>query len=201
LAPDAACGDFPERRGRRATAAASFCFVPFVPLTMARAHGTVSHESKDRGRRIMPVRNACLGLALAGALVGSAAEVRAASLLELNFWLPGPRYDQAVPACEYGLSTISYQFAQKEGRFWNSALTIVGYEYVREIAFQPWAAHNIPRRYCTATASVSDGSKRTVRYSIGEGEGMIGASWGVTWCVVGLDRNWAYAPQCRMAMP
>ena len=23
---------------------------------------------------------------------------------------------------------------------------------------------------------------------------MIGASWGVEWCVVGLDRNWAYNP-------
>jgi hypothetical protein len=30
---------------------------------------------------------------------------------------------------------------------------------------------------------------------------MIGATWGVTWCVVGLDRNWAYNPDCRMAMP
>jgi hypothetical protein len=30
---------------------------------------------------------------------------------------------------------------------------------------------------------------------------MIGASWGVEWCVVGLDRNWAYNPACRMARP
>jgi len=31
--------------------------------------------------------------------------------------------------------------------------------------------------------------------------GMIGASWGVEWCVVGLDRNWAYNPRCKMARP
>ena len=28
---------------------------------------------------------------------------------------------------------------------------------------------------------------------------MIGGSWGVQWCVVGVDRNWAYNPDCKMA--
>jgi len=48
---------------------------------------------------------------------------------------------------------------------------------------------------------VSDGRKHAVYYSIGEDTGMIGASWGVEWCVVGLDRNWAYNPRCKMARP
>jgi hypothetical protein len=30
---------------------------------------------------------------------------------------------------------------------------------------------------------------------------MIGAIWGVEWCIVGLDRNWAYNPACKMARP
>jgi len=30
---------------------------------------------------------------------------------------------------------------------------------------------------------------------------MLGTSYGVQWCVVGLDRNWAYNPQCKMARP
>ena len=34
-----------------------------------------------------------------------------------------------------------------------------------------------------------------------EDTGMIGASFGVQWCVVGYDRNWAYNPACRMARP
>jgi hypothetical protein len=38
-------------------------------------------------------------------------------------------------------------------------------------------------------------------YNIGEDLGFIGASWGVEWCVVGLDRNYAYAPACTMALP
>ena len=55
--------------------------------------------------------------------------------------------------------------------------------------------------FCTAVASVSDGSLHRVNYWIGEDTGMIGMTWGVEWCVVGLDRNWAYNPACKMAQP
>ena len=48
---------------------------------------------------------------------------------------------------------------------------------------------------------ISDGSKHAVNYYIGEDIGFIGQTWGVTWCVVGLDRNWAYNPHCKMARP
>jgi len=30
---------------------------------------------------------------------------------------------------------------------------------------------------------------------------MIGWGWGVEWCVVGLDRNLAYAPSCSVLRP
>jgi hypothetical protein len=40
-----------------------------------------------------------------------------------------------------------------------------------------------------------------VYYSIGEDTGFIGWSWGIEWCVVGVDRNWAYNPGCKMARP
>ena len=64
------------------------------------------------------------------AVLWSTAGARAASLLELNFWLSGPRYDAIVPLCDEpgALSTIQSRFAQKEGRFWNSELQIVGFE-------------------------------------------------------------------------
>jgi hypothetical protein len=77
----------------------------------------------------------------------------------------------------------------------------VGFERVRQTAFRPWAAVTIPRRYCTATAMVSDGHKHRVDYSIIEDASEVGASWGVEWCIVGLDRNWAYNPACKMARP
>ena len=31
--------------------------------------------------------------------------------------------------------------------------------------------------------------------------GIIGATWGVEWCVVGLDPNFAYAPACSILRP
>ena len=136
-------------------------------------------------------------------LSGWAAPVRAANYLELNFYLSGPRYDAVVPLCdEMGpLAIIQARFATKEGRFWNSDLQITGFENVREIAFRPWVPAAIPRRFCRAVVHVSDGKKRPVYYSISEDGGMIGASYGVEWCVVGLDRNWAYNPACKMARP
>jgi hypothetical protein len=130
----------------------------------------------------------------------------AASWLEKNFWLSGPRYDAVLPPCEDGgaLGTIQANFASKEGRFWNSSLAILDFEGVREVATMPWnrgARDAIPRRFCRAVALVSDGRKRPVYYSIIEDGGLIGASFGVHWCVVGLDRNWANNPRCRMALP
>jgi hypothetical protein len=133
----------------------------------------------------------------------STAPAAAASLFELNFWLSGPRYDGKLPSCDApaALDNISHRFAQKEGRFWNSDLTIAGFEKIRETAFRSWAPNTIPRRFCSALALVSDGRKHPIHYSIGESTGMIGGGWGVEWCVLGLDRNWAYNPGCKMARP
>jgi hypothetical protein len=146
------------------------------------------------------MRNVANGLILAAALM-AVAPAKAASWLEMNFYLSGPRYDGVLPPCEAALDTIVSRFAQKEGRFWNSDLQILGFEKVRQIAYRPWASNTIPRRFCTATATVSDGRKHAVSFSIAEDAGFIGATWGVEWCVAGLDRNWAYNPRCKMARP
>jgi hypothetical protein len=92
-------------------------------------------------------------------------------------------------------------FAEKEAKFWNSTLTITQYENIQRIAWRPWGLDTIPRRYCTATAWTSDGVRRKIDYSVREDLGIIGASWGVEYCVKGLDRAWAFAPGCRMARP
>ena len=143
--------------------------------------------------------------ALAAALitVTAGAPAGAANWFEKNGYLIGPRFDSQLPACDDAgaLSTIQRRFATKEGRFWNSDLRIQSIEQVKEIAFRPWADGTIPRRFCTGRALTSDGKWHTVRFSIVEDGGMIGASWGVNWCVVGLDRNWAYNPACQSAGP
>lgn len=143
----------------------------------------------------------CLILLAAAASLTTPA--RAASGLEMNFWLEGPGYDGVVPACDHpaALSEIASRFATTQSRFWSSSLRIDRIDRVRETAFRPWGRDLIPRRFCRARALLSDGRKRPLYYWIGEDTGMIGATWGVTWCVVGYDRNWAYNPACQMAQP
>jgi hypothetical protein len=128
-------------------------------------------------------------------------EAQAANPLELNFWLNGPRYDGRVAPCESALPTITSQFQEKESTFWNSPLVITAYGNLHETAFRPWQSDNIPRRYCTAQAMISDGKLRTVHFSIIEDGGFAGFGQGVEWCVVGLDRNWAWNPACKAARP
>ncbi len=152
------------------------------------------------GRSVLSI---VLAISAAVVIGGSVTSAGAAGWLEKNFWLSGPRYDSNVPLCdEHGpLHKIVARFATKEGRFWNSALTIVGFENIREVAWEPWSSSTIPRRYCTASVLVSDGKRHQINYSIIEDGGMISASNGVEWCVVGLDRDWAYNPNCRAARP
>ena len=112
-------------------------------------------------------------------------------------------YDAQLPACHdlAVLEKIASYFAEKETKFWDSALRIVEYERIRPVAWRPWGVDYTPRRFCTGRVVVSDGTKHQIDYSVREGTGIIGATWGVEWCVAGLDRNWAYQPACRMARP
>ena len=142
---------------------------------------------------------AALGVLLGLLAFGQAAE--AASPLELNFGLFGPRYDGRVKPCDAALNTITTQFQEKESRFWNSPLQITGYREIHETAFRPWQSDNIPRRFCSGDVMLSDGKQRTVHYSIIEDGGFAGFGQGVEWCVTGLDRNWAFNPACKAAQP
>jgi hypothetical protein len=135
-------------------------------------------------------------------LLGNAS-VRAANWFEMNTGIGGPRFDAEVPLCDtpFALATIQSRFLKKESGYWASTLEIVRFDKVREVAFRPWADNTIPRRFCQARALTSDGLWRPVHYSIIEDGGFFGATWGVQWCVVGADRNWANNPACRQAMP
>jgi hypothetical protein len=150
------------------------------------------------------LRRYCLSIGLLALVVTAAfstGPAQAASFLEKGIWLWGPSYDSQVPPCEALLDKLSARFAEKERRFWNSTLEIRGFTNVREIAFRPWESGNIPRRFCTAQAAISDGKIRTVNFSVIEDGGFASIGAGVEFCVVGLDRNWAYNPACRMARP
>ena len=152
----------------------------------------------------MSGRALMLGSALAAALAAlPAGSASAASWLEMNFYLSGPRYEGVLPPCNHAepLRKIASRFNQKENMYWNTDLAIVGFGHIRETAFRTWAPNTIPRRFCSGIVEVSDGTKHAIHYLIAEDTSWIGSSWGVEWCVVGLDRNWAYNPSCKMARP
>jgi hypothetical protein len=145
-----------------------------------------------------------LPLILAGLmLAGASGPGRSAGFLEKNFYLSGPRYSSDLPLCNDSgpLGHIQSGFAKKEDRFWNSNLSVVDFRNVEEIALRPWAVGAIPRRFCRGEVLTSDGVTRKVFYSIVEDGWLMGMSYGVEWCVVGLDRNWAYNPRCKAARP
>jgi hypothetical protein len=167
---------------------------------LGRALNAVAGSLSMSGR----VWNCVAALGVGAVMVaGATTPSRSAGFFEKNFYLSGPRYSANVPLCnESGpLDRIQSFFHTKESRFWKSDLRIVDFQNVHEIAMRPWAAGAIPRRFCRAEALVSDGIKRPVYYSIIEDAGLIGMTYGVEWCVVGLDRNWAYNPACKEARP
>ena len=112
-------------------------------------------------------------------------------------------YSGALPPCDDPgvLARITSRFEQKESEYWNSALQIQAYDRIAAIGIRPWGLDHIPRTFCTARAHLNDNSSHEVSYSIGEDLGIIGFGYGVEWCVEGLDRNYAYAPDCKEARP
>jgi hypothetical protein len=190
------------RRGQNTTVAISWLQAqraPLIPLGWKITVATSATRST-----MMTGRAVLLSTAFAALLAVLPVKVAtAANWLELNFYLSGPRYEGVLPPCDHqrALHEIANRFNQRENVFWQRNLAILAFEKIRETAFRPWAANTIPRRFCSGIVHVTDGSTHTIHYSIGEDTEMVGHTWGVEWCVVGLDRNWAYSPACKMARP
>ena len=108
-----------------------------------------------------------------------------------------------LPACDdHGvLDTIISRFRQKESGYWKSALEIKQFDHMHEYGFRTTGLDYIPRRYCTARVLLNNDKLHGVVYWVGERTGIIGWTYGVEWCVQGLDRNLAFAPDCREARP
>lgn len=106
--------------------------------------------------------------------------------------------DCADPAVE---SRVVHGFAATEREYWGSGLELSPFVRPVEIGYRSWGRSFIPRRFCTAHVVTNDGRKRRVSYNIRENQGFSGVSWGVEWCVSGLDRHHSYAPDCKMARP
>jgi hypothetical protein len=116
------------------------------------------------------------------------------------------RYESSIsklPLCsdQRVLENINTHFTETEQTYWNSSLTILTFEGIRPVAYRAWGLDFIPRRFCSADVVTSDNHRRRLEYSVIEGGNVAGWSWGVEWCITGLDREWGYRPNCKMARP
>ncbi len=142
---------------------------------------------------------AAIALLAAGAGVISQASARPLVPAERRY----EPFDSVLPACDdlAPLNEILTRFHERESEFWRTGLEIAAFENIREIGFRSNGLDYIPRRYCQAQVILNDAKVRAVSYAISKDLGGIGDIFGIEWCVVGLDRNDAYAPNCKMARP
>jgi len=96
---------------------------------------------------------------------------------------------------------IRNSFRTNEAEYWNSSLTIVDIDDIKEIGFRSNGVQYIPHRYCVGKAHMSDLKTRTIVYQIQEHAGFAGYSNASEWCVVGLDRDLSYVPACSILKP
>lgn len=113
-------------------------------------------------------------------------------------------YSGVLPVCEdtrvHG--SIASSFAAREREYWNSGLKLAsGFYAPHELGYRSWGRSFIPRRFCGATVATNDGVTRQVYWFVAEQQGAFTLGSGVEWCVTGVDRNYAYAPDCKMAKP
>lgn len=112
-------------------------------------------------------------------------------------------YSGRLPACDdpQVLGRVTRGFVDTERTYWGTGLELTAFSQARELGYRSWGASFIPRRFCAANVWTNDGKKRRVSYNMAEWQAPGSFSYGVEWCVSGLDRQYAYAPDCKMARP
>lgn len=79
--------------------------------------------------------------------------------------------------------------------------TITGITKIHEVSYRVNGVSPLARRYCRGTASLSDGSIRSVHYLVEENAGFVGVSWNVEACLAPLDKWRVYGAYCSTTRP
>lgn len=140
-------------------------------------------------------------LALAGACAIAAAPAMAENF---TFYSSPHRTGPWVgPACDQPavLERIHRRFDETEASYWHTGVRMAQIVEPRETGFKNWDPTIIARRYCSAVAYLTDGRRYEMVYWLRSEQGFAGVSWGVDYCLVGRDRDYAYAPACKMLRP
>ncbi len=146
---------------------------------------------------------------VSGAVLG-----RLASLLLLAFAIPGAAgpaaaADLRLAAAGPGvcgdagvLASIRHRFAHGAERVEKRALDIVAVEKIRMVSDQTGRPSPIPRLYCRASVTLSDGTRSVLTFVVARGAGfaapgLADATDEVEFCVAGHDRWRVHDGSCR----
>ena len=104
--------------------------------------------------------------------------------------------------CEKALGTITSQFQEKESSVLEFPAADRGLRQYPRDRLPALAVRQHPAPLLQRQRAAQRRHRSTpLNYSIIEDGGFAGFGQGVEWCVVGLDRNWAYNPACKAAAP
>jgi hypothetical protein len=97
------------------------------------------------------------------------------------------------------LKSIANRFHEQSIQVNHTKLSIAEFSKIHEHrSYEKSEFNPVARRYCGATATLSDGRNRTVWYLIESGAGLAGWGNGVEFCVSGFDRWNVYNASCRV---
>lgn len=111
---------------------------------------------------------------------------------------------RSFPECDADavLNQIASRFRFSEDRTWNRGFLIEDITSIKSLrqttAQRP---ERVSRRYCQAEAQFSNGRSGKLHYLIEEGAGFVGAGYGVSYCIDGLDPWRVRDGFCRTVRP
>jgi hypothetical protein len=123
----------------------------------------------------------------------------------LAFWYPLAHDPETgslarIPECaDRALAgAVIGRFNQTESMYSNGRHTMTAIAGMRQTDFHPMRDDKVARRWCQGTALFADGARRRLVLELGSNTGHLGLTYGLTYCVDGLDRLMAHAPNCRV---
>jgi hypothetical protein len=140
---------------------------------------------------------------VAGLLLLVAAAAGGPSLAGDYYGEPSASWSGWLPACDEPsvLARVSEKFAYADARILFTGLSIERFDRIRESAVKAGGPGLIDRRFCHATAWMSDGRKSEAVYLIESGQGFASLGWHVESCLPGFDPYRVHDNWCRSIRP
>jgi hypothetical protein len=117
--------------------------------------------------------------------------------------VPYCAHHHCLPVCDEAgvLAKVTEKFAYYDANIIGSGLQIADVAGIRETKVSVNGGGFIPRRYCNATATLSNGGQSELVYLIEFQGGFASIHWGVQSCLPGYDPYRVYGAGCRSIRP